>query len=189
MKFVYLVVISALLISVLSASADLSYDVSQTLTKEYTGYFVTDCDSPQVSGIDVMPSLLPGQVLIHISPKDHSMAGIWAAYGTGVYVFDDIITFQTDQGIYRCMIVVPINGKKHIIEMDKADLSDANIPPKDKWNVTEMMVNSLQTAAEMVNRVKYENPMDDAIDGNALKFRNSYHSIQLDKSCGWVWGT
>ncbi len=73
-----------------------------------------------VAGIDVIPGLLDGLIIVDVIPKSYTVGDIWKAYGLGIIAFD--VSRHTYPQIYRGHVDVKIRGKSYIITVASPDV-------------------------------------------------------------------
>jgi hypothetical protein len=157
-----LLLIMVLAITVLEACcANISYEEADVLTAKLSQLFDTSKNvTPVFAGIDIVPGLLDGLVMINIVPNSYTTTDIWIAYEVGVMSFD--IIRQDYPQIYRSYVNVKIRGKSYIIEVVSPDIEGI---PDIKTNQTAYIKYCSEIANELINKqLAYNYPMDEASD-------------------------
>ena len=112
-----LLLIMVLVITVLEACcANISYEEARNLTiaVNQINKPTEKNPTPLVAGIEVLPGLLDGLIMIEATPRSYTASDIWVAYLLGVISFDMVrLTYPE---IYRSYVNVNIRGKSYIIE-------------------------------------------------------------------------
>lgn len=160
-KHKILLLIMVLSITVLDAdSANISHEEANILTAKLSQLFETSENvTPVFAGIDIVPGLLDGLVMINIIPNSYTTTDIGLAYTVGVMSFA-IIKKDYPQ-IYRSYVNVKIRGKSYIIEVASPDIE--GIP--DSMTDQSVLAAYAKVANELVNKqLAYNYPMEEASD-------------------------
>ena len=144
--------------------ANISYEEARNLTTE-----VNQINKPTekyptslVAGIEILPGLLDGLVMIDVTPKSYTVKDIWTAYVLGVISFD--MVRHTYHEIYRSYINVNIRGKSYTITVASPDVEGINANVERVNNGTNVS-EYFRVAKELINKqLVSNNPMDEASD-------------------------
>ncbi|VVB70881.1 Uncharacterised protein [uncultured archaeon] len=144
--------------------ANISYEEARSLTTEINQINRPSENSTSlVAGIQILPGLLDGLILIDVTPKSYTVKDIWTAYVLGVISFDMVRHACSE--IYRCYIDVKIRGNSYIITVASPDLE--GIP----YSLTNISISDKSIPAyydvinELINeQLASNNPMKEAGD-------------------------
>lgn len=139
--------------------ANISYEEANILTAKLSQRFETSENrTPIFAGIDIVPGLLDGLVMINIVPNSYTTKDIWLAFAMGVVSFD--IIRQDYPQIYRSYVNVKIRGESYIIEVASPDIEGI---PDSETNLDAYLKYCFEIANDLINKqLAYNYPMDEA---------------------------
>jgi hypothetical protein len=146
---------------------NMSYEEARNLTDAINLINKPTESNPRllVAGIQVLPGLLDGLVVVDVTPRSYTDQDISIAYLLGIMAFD--IARHDYPEIYRCYVSVKIRGKSYILEVASPDLEGI---PYGLVNDSESILNiSIPlyykvTYGLIDKQLAYNNPMEGASD-------------------------
>ncbi len=154
-------VIIILIVTIFEANcANITYDEAKNLTAAINDINKPSEDSSQlVAGIEVLPGLLDGLVMINVIPESYTVKDIWTSYVVGLIAFDKARHDYPE--IYRGYISVKIQGEPYTLEVASPDLVGISY---NNWSDASI-ISYYNIANELVNKqLAYNYPMKEASD-------------------------
>lgn len=146
--------------------ANISYEEARSLTTEVSQINkpTEENPTPLVAGIQILPGLLDGLIMVEVTPRSYKTSDIWIAYVLGVMSFD--MVRHTHSEIYRSYIDVKIQGKSYIIEVASPDVEGIPYNGFVEGNATDLGVPEyFDVVNKLVNKqLAYNDPMEEASD-------------------------